>query len=417
MQNIKQEQDRISGMNILVATPGRLLQHMDQTPNFTCDNLKILVLDEADRILDMGFLRDVNSILDNLPTERQTMLFSATQSATVSQLARLSLKEPEYIAVHALSAWSTPVKLDQAYMVVPLQDKLDYMWSFVKTHLRSKIIVFLATLKEVRFVYEVFRFLRPGFSVLHLHSGMGQLKRQNTFNIFHQIPKAVLFATDLVARGLDFQNVDWVIQMDCPEDVDTYIHRVGRTARYSSKGSAIIMLNPSEMKMIELIKERKIPIYETYLPEKSIRTIKVTVQDLLTKKPDLKILAQKAVRSYLRSVHIMNNKEVFNVEKLPYEEYAASLGLVGIPKITFKDAKKVDKAELRLQQQLERLYESQPTGDFIPVKPKKVKKNSIQKLLVKKNVNVLSESVLKMINDESEESEDVLVKKNRKPNS
>ncbi len=100
-------------MNMLVCTPGRLLQHMDETPGFDASQIQILVLDEADRILDMGFSATLNAILHNLPQERQTMLFSATQTKSVKDLARLSLKAPEYIAVHAEAAMPTPVKLQQ----------------------------------------------------------------------------------------------------------------------------------------------------------------------------------------------------------------------------------------------------------------------------------------------------------------
>ena len=108
-----------AGMNILVCTPGRLLQHMDETPGFDAGQIQALILDEADRILDMGFAATLNAILENLPTERQTMLFSATQTKSVKDLARLSLDSPEYIAVHAEAAMPTPVKLQQVALSSP----------------------------------------------------------------------------------------------------------------------------------------------------------------------------------------------------------------------------------------------------------------------------------------------------------
>ena len=132
-KDVNIEQERISRMNIIVCTPGRLLQHMDQTPDFNYDNLKVLVLDEADRILDMGFSVTVNAILDNLPKERQTLLFSATQTKSVKDLARLSLSDPEYIAVHEKAETSTPAQLHQHYIEVELPDKLDLLFSFYKS--------------------------------------------------------------------------------------------------------------------------------------------------------------------------------------------------------------------------------------------------------------------------------------------
>lgn len=145
----KIERELITKMNILVCTPGRLLQHMDQSAGFDCDNLQLLVLDEADRILDMGFKKTINAIVENLPRQRQTMLFSATQTKSVKDLARLSLKDPEYVAVHEKAEHSTPKNLSQYYMVVPLDQKLDVMFNFIKTHLTSKAIVFLSSCKQV----------------------------------------------------------------------------------------------------------------------------------------------------------------------------------------------------------------------------------------------------------------------------
>lgn len=157
-KDVQAEADRIHGMNVLVSTPGRLLQHMDQTPNFDCGGLQVLVLDEADRILDMGFATTLNAIVGNLPRKRQTMLFSATQNKSVKDLARLSLKDPEFLSVHAESTTATPVKLQQVYATCELPEKMDVLWSFVKTHLKCKVIVFLSTCKQARMLHAA----RPG---------------------------------------------------------------------------------------------------------------------------------------------------------------------------------------------------------------------------------------------------------------
>ena len=148
-KEISFEQQRIQKTNIIVCTPGRLLQHMDETPNFDCSNLKMLVLDEADRILDMGFSETVNAIIENLPEERQTLLYSATQTSSVSDLARLSLYDPEYVSVYKDSEASTPQELKQSYVVCELQDKINFLYSFIKNHVKSKILVFLSSCKQV----------------------------------------------------------------------------------------------------------------------------------------------------------------------------------------------------------------------------------------------------------------------------
>ena len=152
-KDLNSEKLRVCKMNILVATPGRLLQHMDQTPDFTCDNLQFLVLDEADRILDSGFEKTLNAIIQNLPKQRNTLLFSATQTKSVKDLARLSLKNPEYVSVHEKAESSTPVNLVQNYLVCELQHKLEILLSFLKTHQKMKIIVFLSSCKQVYLFY------------------------------------------------------------------------------------------------------------------------------------------------------------------------------------------------------------------------------------------------------------------------
>lgn len=260
-KDLKSESERIPQTNIVICTPGRLLQHMDETATFHASNLHILVLDEADRILDMGFAQTLNAIVENLPTSRQTLLFSATQTKSVKDLARLSLKDPKYVWVHEKAKFSTPATLEQSYVVCELQQKVNMLYSFIRSHLRSKVMVFFACCKEVQYLFRVFCRLRPGMPILALHGKQQQMKRVEVYNDFLKKQYAVLFATDIAARGLDFPAVNWVLQFDCPEDADTYIHRVGRTARYKEGGEALLLLLPSEEKaMVRQLQEKKVPI-------------------------------------------------------------------------------------------------------------------------------------------------------------
>ncbi|KAK9268616.1 hypothetical protein L1049_000373 [Liquidambar formosana] len=334
-KDVDMEKEHVNDLNILICTPGRLLQHMDETPNFDCSQLQVLVLDEADRILDVGFKKALNAIVSQLPKHRQTFLFSATQTKSVQDLARLSLKDPEYLSVHEESVTATPNRLQQTAMIVPLEQKLDMLWSFIKAHLNSKILVFLSSCKQVKFVFEAFKKLRPGIPLKCLHGRMKQEKRMGIYSQFCE-KRSVLFSTDVASRGLDFNKaVDWVVQMDCPEDVATYIHRVGRTARYNSGGRSVLFLMPSEMKMLENLQAAKVPIQFIKANTKRLQPVSVLLAALLVKYPDLQHLAQRAFITYLRSIHIQREKEVFDVMKLPIDEFSASLGLPMTPKVRF----------------------------------------------------------------------------------
>ena len=336
-RSLQEEKERLGRMNILVCTPGRMLQHMDQTAAFEIDNLQMLVLDEADRIMDMGFQASVDAIIEHLPKQRQTMLFSATQTKKVSDLARLSLRDPEYVSVHEAAASATPTTLQQYYVVTPLPEKLDTLYSFIKSNLKSKIIVFMSSGKQVRFVYESLRHLQPGIPLLHLHGRQKQTARLDITSKFSASKNSCIFATDVVARGLDFPAVDWVIQLDCPEDADTYIHRVGRTARYERAGKAVLFLDPSEEEgMLKRLEHKKVPIQRTKPREKKQQSIKNQLQNMCFQDPELKYLGQKAFVSYTRSVFVQKDKEIYKINEYDLEGYAASLGLPGASKIKFQ---------------------------------------------------------------------------------
>lgn len=343
-KEINVEKERVNELNILICTPGRLLQHMDETPNFDCSQIQVLVLDEADRILDSGFKKELNAIISQLPKHRQTLLFSATQTKSVEVLARLSLKDPEYLSVHQESVTATPTLLRQLVMIVPLDQKLDMLWSFIKSHLNSKILVFLSSCKQVKFVFEAFKKLRPGIPLKCLHGRMKQERRMAIYSEFCE-KRSILLSTDVAARGLDFNKaVDWVVQVDCPENVASYIHRVGRTARYKSGGRSVLFLMPSEMKMLENLEAAKVPVHLNKPRKERLQPVSGLLAALLVKYPDLQQWAKRAFITYLRSIHIQKDKEIFDLMKLPIDEYSASLGLPMTPKTRFLNQKITSKA-------------------------------------------------------------------------
>ncbi|KAL1527129.1 hypothetical protein AB1Y20_015811 [Prymnesium parvum] len=330
-----EEGQRIARMNILVCTPGRLLQHLDETAGFECNGLQVLVLDEADRILDLGFKATLLAILDALPRTRQTLLFSATQTRDVRALASLSLKQPQYIGVHEHSSNATPAKLMHHYMLVGAAQKLDVVWSFVKSHLLAKTLIFLSSCKQVQFVHAAFSALRPGVPLLCLHGRQKQMKRLAVYTDFSAKKHAVLLATDVAARGLDFPGVGWVVQADCPEDVPCYIHRVGRTARHSAGGRALLLLTEREKGMVASLEAARVRLHRLAPNSSRVYPLRAKLQALLAQRPELKHTAQRAFVSYVRSVHLQGNKEVFDARSLPLDELAASMGLLAPPRVRF----------------------------------------------------------------------------------
>jgi len=275
------------------------------------------VLDEADRILDMGFKKTLSALLGHLPKSRQTLLFSATQTDSVQDLARLSLKEPVSIGIVDSSvpenedgdnaeastskSLETPTALSHHYLLCPLDQKLSLLWNFIRTHLTSKTVIFLSSCKQVRFIYECFRRMQPGVSLLHLHGKQKQLTRLGVYKQFASMKQAVLFATDIASRGLDFPGVEWVVQGDAPEDVQTYVHRVGRTARYDKEGRALLFLCPSEEEgMLHVLKEKGIVIEKIKVKESvGKKSLDQEVQRLAWEDPELKYLGQRVSRCVL----------------------------------------------------------------------------------------------------------------------
>lgn len=402
-KSLEAERQALTRMNILVGTPGRILQHLSQTVAFNVDDLKMLVLDEADRILDMGFQRDVDAIIEYLPKDRQTLLFSATQSKKVSDLARLSLQDPEYVSVHAEDRTATPKTLQQNYIVCPVEEKLDTLWSFIQASKKSKILCFFSSAKAVRFVYESFRHMQPGIPLLHLHGRQKQGARLDVTSKFSAAKASCLFATDVAARGLDFPAVDFVIQVDCPEDVDTYIHRVGRTARYNREGRGVLFLAPSEEEgMLKRLEVKKVPIEIINVRQKKKQSIKSQLVHMCFKDPELKYLAQKAFITYTKSIYLQRDKEIFNIKSYDLEAYAASLGLPGAPKIKFL---RDDSGKQRKQQSRQELEVSDSSDDdeaAMATKKSKPVRTKYDRMFERQNQDVLADHYKKLVRDGDE---------------
>ncbi|CAD7960557.1 unnamed protein product [Amoebophrya sp. A120] len=426
-RDFESEQKGITKMNLIVATPGRLLQHLEETSLFQTDNLQILVLDEADRILDLGFKDVMNNILEQLGSanSRQTLLFSATLRPNIHQLANCALSSEKQVlalngggnrttggtpGAYSAATGDTSLltqdqqmeknRLQQHYTILPLNEKITMLFAFLRAHSQKKTIVFFSSCKQVRFFYETFKRLKPGPALFEFHGKMSLTKRLLIFNSYLEKERAAcLLSTDVASRGVDFPEVDWVVQVDCPDSVDTYVHRVGRTARFQNFGNSLLMLLPTEKNgfLKKLVNRKIVDTCEGYdecsrsttghdsqtsigarrkqdrlsddseggddearTPAENVKrknqhqhqavlkqvkmkqskqiAILPQIRSMLSQLPNVNHLAKKAFQSYCKSYYLQPDKEVFveNLEELPLNEFSQSLGLGVTPELDFE---------------------------------------------------------------------------------
>ncbi|KAF1809783.1 ATP-dependent RNA helicase HAS1 [Eremomyces bilateralis CBS 781.70] len=333
--NRRAEAEKLAkGVNLLIATPGRLLDHLQNTQGFVYKNLKALIIDEADRILEVGFEDEMKQIVKILPNDdRQTMLFSATQTTKVEDLARISLRPgPLYINVDFHKDVSTVEGLEQGYVVCDSDLRFRLLFTFLKKHPKKKIMVFCSSCACVTYYAELLNYI--DLPVLDLHGKQKQQKRTNTFFEFCNADQGVLVATDVAARGLDIPAVDWIIQFDPPDDPRDYIHRVGRTARGSNaKGRSLMFLQPSELGFLKHLKEARVPLVEFELPEKKILNIQSQLEKLISKNYYLNKSAKEGYKSYLHAYASHSLRSVFDINSLDLVKVAKSFGFNAPPRV------------------------------------------------------------------------------------
>jgi len=230
-----------NGVDIVVATPGRLLDHMGRG-HVDTSRIEVLVLDEADRMLDMGFSRDVNKIIDTLPKERQTMFFSATISGDVDRLAKRALKD--YAAVEIGRRAEAAEGVEHVVVAVDKPRKRSLLAKVLEVLPDDRTLVFTRTKHAAEVVSNHLR--RMGNNVAALHGDKTQGARNEALGRFKRGKTRVLVATDVAARGIDVDNIGLVVNYDVPRDPEVYIHRVGRTARAGAQGIAMTLMSPDE---------------------------------------------------------------------------------------------------------------------------------------------------------------------------
>lgn len=321
------------GVNFLVATPGRLLDHLQNTSEFVYKNLQCLIIDEADRILDIGFEEEMKQILRLLPKRRQTMLFSATLTKKTEDLVKVALKsEPIYVGLEENKDQATVEGLEQGYVVCPSDKRFLLLFTFLKKNRKKKVMVFFSSCLSVKYHHELLNYI--DLPVLSIHGKQKQAKRTTTFFQFCNADTGILLCTDVAARGLDIPEVDWIVQYDPPDDPKEYIHRVGRTARgEGGSGHALLILRPEEVGFLRYLKVAKVPLQEFEFSWTKIANIQPQLEKLITKNYFLHMSAKEAYKAYVRAYDSHHLKSIFDVNTLDLIQVAKSFGFTVPPSV------------------------------------------------------------------------------------
>jgi ATP-dependent RNA helicase RhlE len=285
---MKKQTDQLRrGVDVVVATPGRLMDHM-RRKHVKLSDVQILVLDEADRMLDMGFLPDIRQIVRHIPHERQTMLFSATIPPAISALARQFQRDPVHIEIDLARP---PEAIQQALYPVSKHLKIPLLLALLKRADVDNMLVFTRTKQEADIVTQQMRDAR--IAVACIHGDFRQQKRISALEGFRSGKYRVLVATNIAARGLDIEGISHVINYDVPDHPENYVHRIGRTARYEANGDAITLVTPEDEALIyriEYLLGRKIE-------RKTLPGFDYDVPVPSWARPSSKVLAQRTAQS------------------------------------------------------------------------------------------------------------------------
>lgn len=234
---------------IIIATPGRLLDHLERR-SLSLHYVKILVLDEADRMLDMGFAPQINRILRSLPEERQTLLYSATMPSGIVHIAASHMNLP--VRVEVAPSGTAPENVEQEIIVVPRESKQALLETILQEHAGTVLVFARTKIGATKICRNLFR---KGFEVVEIHSNRTQSQRQRALEGFRRGRHRILVATDIASRGIDVSHISLVINYDLPDNSEDYVHRIGRTARAGREGKAISFATPDQRSNIRSIEQ------------------------------------------------------------------------------------------------------------------------------------------------------------------
>lgn len=333
------------GAHVIVGTPGRLEDLLSRKGVMDTRELEVLVLDEADRLLDMGFEKKLTAIMSHLPKQRRTGLFSATMTDALSELIRAGLRNPARVVVKVSNAASgqeqrTPESLDIRFAFVEPRERIARMLELLLEGKDKKHIVYFATCACVDYFFKVlstFPELKD-YGRFSLHGKMEQKRREAVFAKFISHPSpSFLLCTDLAARGLDVPDVDSVIQVDPPQDPKMFSHRCGRTARLGRSGRAVVFLAKKEEPYVQFLRIRKVPLtelkFEKPIAIPALEALELRIRTAAASDRDVFEKGTRAFVSYVRFYGEHQLAYIFPVKQLDFQALALAFGLLRLPKM------------------------------------------------------------------------------------
>lgn len=295
-----------------------------------------MILDEADRLLDLGFEITVNTILSFLPRQRRTGLFSATQTKELLDYLRAGLRNPVMVNVKEKANLSTPKLLENFYMVVESDQKLNFMLRFIESREIKKAMFFLPTCACVEYWSEILPDLLETTKILSIHGKMKQ-KRTKILKKFRELDNAILLCTDVMARGVDIEEMDWVFQWEPPSEADVFVHRVGRTARQGNEGNALILLLPTEVAYVDfLLKNQKVSLKKVEVDEswsKQLLELNSKIHDMQRKDKNIFDKGTRGFVSHIKAYSKHKCNLLLRVKDLDLGKVATSYALLRLPKM------------------------------------------------------------------------------------
>ncbi|KAL6096484.1 ddx55 [Pungitius sinensis] len=337
------EKFKENGANIVIATPGRLEDMFRRKPDgldlaSSVRSLDVLVLDEADRLLDMGFEASLNTILAHLPKQRRTGLFSATQTQELEKLVRAGLRNPVRITVkekgvaESAVVQKTPSRLCNYFTICRTEDKFNSLVAFLRQHKQEKHLVFFSTCACVEYFGRALETLVKKVTVHAIHGKMKN-KRNKIFADFRALKSGILVCTDVMARGIDIPDVHWVLQYDPPSSASAFVHRCGRTARIGNHGNALVFLLPMEESYVNFLSiNQKCPLQKMVLTEEVVDVLpKVKAMALADR-----AMFDRGMRAFVSFVQAYAKHEcslIFRLKDLNFSTLARGFALLRMPKM------------------------------------------------------------------------------------